>query len=69
MAKMEQMIEEARKLPVEDRRRLRAALGTVDSKGDPNTSHRNHSEERAGINVHRDEYLGQWVALEGNRLS
>ena len=55
MAKIEQMIEEARKLPVEDRQRLRAALETLDSKGDPNTSHRNHSEERAGINLHRDE--------------
>ena len=33
MATLEQMIEEARKLPVEEQRRLRVALETLDSNG------------------------------------
>ncbi len=34
MATLEQIIEEARKLPVEEQRRLRAALETLDSNGE-----------------------------------
>ena len=30
--------------------------------------YRTHYEERAWIEAHRDEYLGQWVALDGDRL-
>lgn len=30
--------------------------------------YRTHYEERAWIEAHRDEYLGQWVALDGERL-
>ena len=30
--------------------------------------YRTHYEEGAWIEAHRDEYLGQWVALDGDRL-
>jgi hypothetical protein len=68
MATLEQIIEEARKLPIEDRQRLRAALETLDSNGDQQRPYRCHQQERAWMNRNRDEYLGQWVALEGDRL-
>ncbi|HKV40801.1 MAG TPA: hypothetical protein VJX67_16425 [Blastocatellia bacterium] len=69
MATLEQIIEEARKLSVEERRRLRAALEAPDSKGDdPPPPFRTTHRERAWINEHRDEYLGMWVALDGDKL-
>ena len=30
--------------------------------------YRTHYEERAWIEAHRDEFLDQWVALDGGRL-
>jgi hypothetical protein len=68
MATVEQIIEEARKLPVEEQRRLRAALDALDSNGDTQPIYRTNERERAWINAHRDEYLGQWVALDGDDL-
>ena len=32
------------------------------------TEYRTHEEERAWMEEHREEYLGQWVALDGNNL-
>jgi uncharacterized protein DUF5678 len=68
MATLEQILEEARKLPVEDQRRLAAALNGSDSNGDTQPAYRTNEQERAWIDAHRDEYLGQWVALDGDRL-
>ena len=68
MATLEQIIEEARKLPAEEQQRLRAALDELDSNGDAQPAYRTHERERGWINVHRDEYLGQWVALDGDHL-
>jgi len=65
MATLEQILEEAKKLPPEEQRRLRAALGP---NGDMQPAYRTHEQERAWINAHRVEYLGQWVALDGDRL-
>jgi hypothetical protein len=31
-------------------------------------SYPSNEQERAWISAHRDEYLGQWVALDGDRL-
>lgn len=31
-------------------------------------TYRTHYEERAWIEAHRDEFLDQWVALDGGRL-
>jgi|ERR1700752_2102675 len=68
MATLEQILEEAKKLPLEEQRRLRAALGALESNGDTMPRYRTNEEERAWIEAHRDEYLGQWVALDGDRL-
>lgn len=68
MATLEQILEEARKLPVEEQRRLAAALNGSDSNGDTQPAYRTNEQERAWIDAHRDEYLGQWVALDGDRL-
>ena len=68
MATLEQIIDEARGLPIEERRRLRIALERLDPKTDAQPAYRTHDGERAWINAHREEYLGQWVALDGDRL-
>jgi len=68
MATLEQILEEARKLPAEEQRRLRAALNAPHSNGDTLPTYRTNEQERAWINAHRDEYLGQWVALDGDHL-
>ena len=31
-------------------------------------SHRTHEDERAWVEEHREEFLGQWVALDGGNL-
>ena len=68
MATLEQIIDEARGLPIEEQRRLRIALERLDPKADAQPAYRTHDGERAWINAHREEYLGQWVALDGDLL-
>jgi len=68
MATLEQILEEAGKLPAEEQRRLRAALNALDPNGDTQPTYKTNEQERAWINAHRDEYLGQWVALDGDHL-
>ena len=68
MATLEQILAEAKKLPTEDQRRLRDALDDLSSNGDAESSYKTHDGERAWIREHRDEYLGQWVALDGDHL-
>lgn len=65
MATLEQIIEEARQLPREAKQRLRDEL---DRELQNTKSYRTHERERAWIEAHREEYLGQWVALDGDRL-
>jgi len=68
MATLEQILEEAKKLPLEEQRRLRAALNALESNGDTRPAYKTNEQERSWINAHRDEYLDQWVALDGDRL-
>lgn len=68
MATLEQILEEAKKLPPDEQRRLRVALNALGSNGDTQPAYRTNKQERAWINTHREEYLGQWVALDGDRL-
>jgi hypothetical protein len=68
MAILQQLIEEARKLSIEEQKRLRAALDALDSKDGAQSLHSTHQREREWLNAHRDEYLGQWVALDGDQL-
>lgn len=68
MATLEQILDEARKLPANEQRQLRDALQELASNGSERPSYRTHEEERAWIEAHRDEFLDQWVALDGSRL-
>lgn len=86
MATLEQIIEEAKKLPVEEQRRLRAALETLDSNGEaqpanqepspqkPQSLHVNNGDDEIRqlrmewLKAHREEYGGQYVALDGDQL-
>ncbi|MGH9929452.1 MAG: DUF5678 domain-containing protein [Pyrinomonadaceae bacterium] len=86
MATLEQIIEEARKLPAEEQRQLRAALETLESNGDaqpanqksspqkPQSLYDNTGDEQIRqrrmewLKSHREEYGGQYVALDGDVL-
>lgn len=73
MQTLEELIESARRLPPEEQKRLRDALDqTAERRASPvptsPRTYRTHEAERAWIEAHRDEYLGQWVALDGDRL-
>ena len=65
MATLEQVIEDARKLPPDDRRRLREVL---DRESDVRPAYNTREREREWIEQHRDEYMNQWVAVEGDTL-
>ncbi|MDQ3253161.1 MAG: DUF5678 domain-containing protein [Acidobacteriota bacterium] len=66
MATLEQILREARSLPVAEQRKLRDELDR-DLQAAP-AAYNTHEREHAWIEAHRDEYLGQWVALDGDRL-
>lgn len=64
-ATVERILEEVRRLTPDERRELREALAR-----EPMTppAYNTHERERAWIEQNRDEYSGQWVALDGDRL-
>ena len=80
MTNLEQVIETVRQWPPAERRRLREQLQTMEQQeaAPPSLARpRNETVEQQierfrkamkWINDHRTEYLGQWVALEGDRL-
>src|SRR5260370_23048609 len=68
MATLEQILDEARKLPANERRRLRDALEELASNGSERPLYQTHEEERAWVEAHREEFLDQWVALDRGRL-
>lgn len=86
MATLEQIIEEVRKLPVEEQRRLRAALESLYSNGEvkpakqgpspqkPQSLQFNNEDDEIRqlrmewLKSHREEYGGQYVALDGDQL-
>lgn len=72
MATLEQIIDDARTLSPGEKSQLRQALdrelqqqAPVQS---PKPNYPTNEQERAWLDAHRDEYLGQWVALAGDRL-
>jgi len=72
MATLEQIIEEARRLSPAEKGKLRQALdceleqqARVQS---AKPGYPTNEQERAWINAHRDEFLDQWVALDGDHL-
>lgn len=48
-----------------EKRRLRDAL---DRELQSAPTYRTHERERAWVEAKRDEYLGQWLALDGDKL-
>ena len=67
MSTLQEILEEAMKLPPEDRLRLRAALDRLEANGDSPPTYNSNEQERAWIEAHREHYLNQWVALDGDR--
>jgi hypothetical protein len=72
MVSLEQIIDEARALSRSEKRALRLALdrelAAPASTQLSQTSYRTFEREHAWVDAHRDEYLGQWVAVEGDSL-
>ena len=68
MATLEQIIEEVKKLPTEEKLRLRAALEQLTGDGDELPPYRTREDERAWLEAHEDEFLDQWVVLEADQL-
>jgi predicted Zn-dependent protease len=72
MATLEQIIEEARTLTPAEKDKLRQALDRELEQLAPSQSAKpgypTNEQERAWVEAHRDEYLGQWVALDGDHL-
>jgi hypothetical protein len=62
---VERILEEVRRLTPDERRELREALAR-----EPQSApvYDTHERERAWIERNRDGYVGQWVALDGDRL-
>ena len=68
-ADVERIIEEVRRLAPDDKRRLREALDGEDQpKVQPSDRSVDLSRELRWIEEHRAEYVGQWVAVRGDRL-
>ena len=72
MATLEQIINEALALSPGERRRLHRVLERELEQPAPakegKPAYPTHEQERAWLEAHRDEYLGEWVALDGDRL-
>lgn len=68
-ADVDRIIKEARRLPPDERWRLREALVREDQ---PQAQLSDHvidlTRELRWIEEHRSEYAGQWVAVRGDRL-
>ena len=65
MATLEQIIDEARALSPAEKLKLRQALDHELAQAAPAQS---RAIESTWVERNRDEYLGQWVALEGDTL-
>lgn len=66
---VERIIEEARRLAPDERRRLREALDREEQPHvQPSDREIDLSRELRWIEEHRAEYAGQWVAVRGDRL-
>lgn len=66
MVTLEQIIEEARALSTEERRRLRDTLER--ELRDAPRAYNTRASEMRWIEEHRDEFTGQWIVVEGDTL-
>ena len=68
-ADVDRIIEEARRLPPDEKRRLREALDREEqAKVQASDRSVDLSRELRWIEEHRSEYAGRWVAVRGDRL-
>src|ERR1051325_7815000 len=68
-ADVDRSIEAVRRLPPDEKRRLREALDREEQvKIQPSDREVDLSRELRWIEEHRAEYAGQWVAVRGDRL-
>lgn len=68
-ATIERILNEVKGLTPDELRQLREALDRESQNSSQFPAIENRREiERRWLDEHRDEYLGQWVALEGERL-
>ncbi len=68
-ATIERILNEVKSLTPAEQRELREALDReAQSASHAPVGENRRDSERRWLDVHRDEYLGQWVALEGARL-
>lgn len=66
---IKQIIEEVRRLPPDERRQLREVLDREEQvKVQPSDHRVDLSRELSWVEEHRAEYVGQWVAVRGDRL-
>jgi hypothetical protein len=65
MATLEQIIDEARSLSPAEKLKLRQ---TLDRELEQVAPAQSRAIESTWVERHRDKYLGQWVALEGDTL-
>jgi len=68
VTRVERIIEQAKRLPQEEQKRLRKALDVLDADSTARSVFITRKTEAEWINQHRDEYLGEWVALQGDCL-
>lgn len=72
MVTLEQIIGEVRALSPDEKSKLRQVLDSELEQQPPlqssQASYRTYERENAWLDAHRDEYLGQWVAVEGDSL-
>jgi hypothetical protein len=70
MATLEQIIDEARALSPAEKLKLRQVLDRDLERAaqSSESGYRTHEREHAWLDAHRDRYLGQWVAVEGDTL-
>ena len=70
MATLEHILEQARSLTPDERRLLREALDREQAiiQSAPVEHASSGAREQLWVSEHRDEYLGQWVALARGRL-
>ncbi len=68
-ATIERILSEVKRLTPDELRELREALDRESQSSSQAPAIKNQREiERRWLDEHRDDYLGQWVALEGARL-
>lgn len=61
-----EILEAVRALSPEEREQVKALIASLPSAPEPR--HDAHERERAWVDRHRDEYVDQWVALDGDKL-